>query len=228
MTTINKEEVHKFSHSNWWNYNSGESLMLHRLNTLRMKFLQNLVEINGLDILDVGCGGGIASESLTRAGGRVVGIDASPEAIECGRAHAKLEGLDIDYQAIPIEEFSTTTQFDVVFANDIIEHVDCVPLFLENLQKHTKQGGLVIISTINKNPLSFAFAKVMAEYILRLVPKGTHDFQKFVSPKQIKELLPNCTHIQTQGFSYNPVTKEFFFEPTALVNYFIVFQKNAN
>jgi 2-polyprenyl-6-hydroxyphenyl methylase / 3-demethylubiquinone-9 3-methyltransferase len=226
MTTINTEEVHKFSHSNWWNFNSIESKMLHRLNILRMKFVRSLCEIDGMDILDVGCGGGIASESLARCGAVVVGIDASPEAIECGKAHAKESGLKIQYENTPIEDFSSTKKFDIVFANDIIEHVNSVPLFLQGLEKHVKQGGLLVVSTINKNPISFIFAKAMAEYVLKLVPKGTHEYSKFITPKFLKsELSQGFAHLKTQGFSYNPITKEFFFEPTALVNYFIVFQK---
>lgn len=226
MTTINKEEIHKFSHSHWWNFDSIESRMLHRLNILRMKFVRSLCEIDSMDILDVGCGGGIASESLARCGANVVGIDASLEAIECAKTHAKEGGLKIQYENTPIEEFSSTKKFDVIFANDIIEHVDNIPLFLQNVEKHTKQGGLLVISTINKNLLSFVFAKFLAEYILKLVPKGTHECAKFVTPRFLKnELLQGFTHLKTQGFSYNPITKEFFFEPTALVNYFIVFQK---
>ena len=226
MTTINKEEVHKFSHSHWWNFNSLESKMLHRLNILRMKFVRSLLKIEGKDVLDVGCGGGIASESLARCGANVVGIDASLEAIECAKAHAKEEKLNIEYQNTPIEEFLSKKQFDVIFANDVIEHVESVPLFLESLEKHLKSNGILIISTINKNPVSFALAKVMAEYILKLVPKNTHEYSKFVTPGTLKnELSQKFTHLKTQGFSYNPLTKEFFFEPTALVNYFIVFQK---
>ncbi len=226
MTTINKEEVHKFSHSHWWNFNSLESKMLHRLNILRMKFVRSLLKIEGKDILDVGCGGGIASESLARCGANVVGIDASLEAIECAKAHAKEEKLKIDYQNTPIEGFQSKKQFDIIFANDVIEHVESVPLFLESLEKHLKTNGILIISTINKNPVSFAFAKVIAEYVLKLVPKNTHEYSKFITPKTLKnELAQKFTHLKTQGFSYNPLTKEFFFEPTALVNYFIVFQK---
>jgi len=226
MTTINKEEVHKFSHSNWWNFHSLESKMLHRLNILRMKFVRSLLKIEGKDILDIGCGGGIASESLTRCGANVVGIDASLEAIECAKAHAKEENLKIDYQNTPIEEFSSNKQFDVIFANDVIEHVESVPLFLKSLEKHLKSNGILVISTINKNPVAFALAKVMAEYVLKLVPKNTHEYSKFITPKTLKnELSESFTHLKTQGFSYNTLTKEFFFEPTALVNYFIVFQK---
>ena len=226
MTTINKEEVHKFSHSNWWNFHSLESKMLHRLNILRMKFVRSLLKIEGKDILDIGCGGGIASESLTRCGANVVGIDASLEAIECAKAHAKAEKLNIEYQNTPIEEFSSNKQFDVIFANDVIEHVESVPLFLKSLEKHLKINGILVISTINKNPVAFALAKVMAEYVLKLVPKNTHEYSKFITPKTLKnELSESFVHLKTQGFSYNPLTKEFFFEPTALVNYFIVFQK---
>lgn len=228
MITINKEEVKKFSHSHWWNYNHGESLMLHRLNILRMKFLENLINLQGLDVLDIGCGGGIASESLCRVGANVVAIDASSEAIECAKDHAKAGGLKIDYHHSSIEKFSSKKQFDVVFANDIIEHVDSVPLFLSEASKNLKNGGMLIISTINKNLLSLVFAKFMAEYILRLVPKGTHDFEKFLSPNQIKKHLAGFTHLKTQGFTYNPLSKNFLFEPTALVNYFIVLQKNEN
>lgn len=226
MNTVNQEEVNKFSHSEWWNYDSLESKMLHRLNILRMKFLRSLMDAKDLNIMDVGCGGGIASESLARIGANVIGIDASYQAIECAKSHAKEQGLKIEYYNTPIENFKTNNQFDIIFANDIIEHVSSVSSFLENLEKHLKKNGVLIISTINKNPLSFLFAKVAAEYILKLVPKETHDYSKFVTPKSLKKSLSSgFTHIKTQGFSYNPITQEFFFEPTALVNYFIVFRK---
>ncbi|MFT4967711.1 MAG: 2-polyprenyl-6-hydroxyphenyl methylase/3-demethylubiquinone-9 3-methyltransferase [Candidatus Deianiraeaceae bacterium] len=228
MTTINKEEVHKFSHSNWWNYNSLESKMLHRLNILRMKFIDSMMDVDNIDVLDVGCGGGIASESLFRCGASVIGIDASKEAIDCAKLHAKEGNLKIDYQHTAIEDFNSKKQFDAVFANDIIEHVESVPLFLQHLERHLKPKGILVISTINKNVLSFVFAKVMAEYVLKLVPKGTHEYSKFLTPNTIKNYLnEGFTHLKTQGFSYNPLTNEFFFEPTALVNYFIVFQKNT-
>lgn len=229
MNTVNQEEVHKFSHRNWWNHDAPESKMLHKMNVLRMKFLLSLCKINGKSILDIGCGGGIASESLTRCGGSVTGIDASTDAITCAEEHAKTQGLKIDYRNVPIEEFKSDIQFDLVLANDIIEHVENPMDFLAISGKFVKRNGLFVISTINKNPLSLLFAKGMAEYVLRVVPKGTHEFSKFLSPQTIKNALANnFSHIKTQGFSYNPLTKECFFEPTALVNYFIVFQKTAN
>lgn len=226
MTTINSHEVEKFSHQNWWNYNSLESKMLHRLNILRMKFLRSLLSVKGLDVLDVGCGGGIASESLATIGANVTAIDASLDAVTCAKEHAQKSGLKIDYQHTPIENFNAIKKFDVIFANDIIEHVESVPIFLQSLEGHLKAGGLLIISTINKNPASLLLAKVLPEFVLNLVPKGTHEYAKFITPKFFKEFLgENFTHLKTQGFSYNPITKSFFFEPTALANYFIVFQK---
>jgi len=227
MNTVNSEEIHKFSHNDWWNYNSLESKMLHRLNILRMEFILSLAEIKERSILDVGCGGGIASESLAMCGGNVTAIDASKQAIDCAIEHAKKGGLKIDYQNIPIENFPQKT-FDIVFANDIIEHVDNPESFLSELSSRTKPNGIVVISTINRNIASTIFAKYAAEYVLNLVPRGTHDEKKFIKPSFIKENLPNFTHIKTQGFSYNPITNSFFFEPTALVNYFIVLQKNGN
>lgn len=226
MNTVNTEEVHKFSHQNWWNYDSLESKMLHRMNILRMKFLLSIIDINGKSILDIGCGGGISAESLARCGALVTGIDASKEAIICAKEHAATQNLTINYQDIPIENFQSTEQFDMVLANDIIEHVENPCDFAVMAGKFVKQNGLFVISTINKNPVSFAFAKCMAEYVLHVVPKGTHEFGKFISPKTIRDMLEfDFTHIKTQGFSYNPITKKCFFEPTALVNYFVVFQK---
>jgi len=227
MNTVNSEEIHKFSHNDWWNYDSLESKMLHRLNILRMEFILSLAEIKERSILDVGCGGGIASESLAMCGGNVTAIDASKQAIDCAIQHAKKSGLKIDYQNVPIEDFSQK-KFDIVFANDIIEHVDNPESFLSELSSRTKPNGIVVISTINKNIFATVFAKFAAEYLLNLVPRGTHDAKKFIKPSFIKENLPNFTHIKTQGFSYNPITKQFFFEPTALMNYFIVLQKNGN
>lgn len=226
MNTVNKEEIKKFSHQDWWNYNSLESKMLHRLNVLRMKFLQNLCEIDGKTVLDIGCGGGIASESLARCGASVTGIDASMEAVECAKNHANEGNLKIDYHNTPIEKFESPYKFEIVFANDIIEHVENPAEFLKIAGEKVQKNGLFIISTINKNPASLLLAKFAAEYVLKVVPKGTHDFAKFVRPNFIQKTLKNeFSHIKTQGFSYNPITKAMFFEPTALANYFIVLQK---
>lgn len=227
MNTVNSEEIHKFSHNDWWNYDSLESKMLHKLNILRMEFVLSLVQVNGENILDVGCGGGIASESLAMCGGNVTAIDASKQAIDCAMQHAKKGGLKIDYQNVPIEDFSQK-KFDIVFANDIIEHVENPSLFLQEIGKRVKENGLLVISTINKNIFSTVFAKFAAEYVLNLVPRGTHDEKKFIKSSFIRNNLEDFTHIKTQGFSYNPITKQFFFEPTALMNYFIVLQKNGN
>ena len=227
MNTVNSEEIHKFSHNDWWNYDSIESKMLHKLNILRMEFVLSLTQIKGKNILDVGCGGGIASESLAMCGGNVTGIDASKQAIDCAIEHAKKGGLKIDYQNTPIENFPQKT-FDAVFANDIIEHVENPALFLQEIGKRVENNGLLIISTINKNIFATIFAKFAAEYVLNLVPKGTHDEKKFIKPSFITHNLDDFTHIKTQGFSYNPITKQLFFEPTALANYFIVLQKNGN
>ncbi len=224
MSTINHEEVHKFSHNNWWDCNSLESQMLHRLNILRMEFVLSLISVKNKTILDIGCGGGIASESLSHCGGFVTGIDASKEAINCAIEHAQKSGVKIDYQNIPIENF-TGNNFDIVFANDIIEHVENPALFLEKAGEKVKSSGIFIISTINKNFLATILAKFAAEYLFKLVPKGTHNEKKFINPSFIKQHLPSFMHIKTQGFSYNPLLKAFFFEPTALVNYFIVLQK---
>lgn len=225
METINQEEIHKFSHSNWWNYDSLESKMLHRLNILRMEFVLSIVSLKGKNILDIGCGGGIACESLSLCGGNITGIDASFQAISCAINHAKESNLKITYQNTPIEEF-TGGNFDIIFANDILEHVENPSFFLQNAGSKLKTGGIFIISTINKNIFSTIFAKFAAEYLLKLVPKETHDFKKFIKPSFILQSLQNFTHLKTQGFSYNPISKNFFFEPTALANYFIVLQKN--
>ena len=207
MNTVNQEEINKFSHNDWWDYNSLESKMLHNMNILRMKFLLSLCEINGKNILDIGCGGGIASESLARCGALVTAIDASREAILCAKSHAKSQNLEINYQNLPIEKFESMSKFDIVLANDIIEHVDNPQSFLQVAGNFVKKDGLFIISTINKNVISLVFAKFAAEYILKVVPKGTHDFEKFITPKFIKNTLENdFSHLKTQGFSYNPIT----------------------
>ena len=231
MNTVDKDEVSKFSHNNWWDYSSKESAMLHGLNILRMEFVERTFGVKSLyqnNILDIGCGGGIASESLTRVGGNVTAIDASAEAIQCAQHHAQSQNLSIKYIHTSIEGFSKDEKdekFDFVFANDIIEHVACVKTFLRHAQNHIAQNGVIIISTINKNILSFILAKIAAEYIFNLVPKGTHSFEKFIKPQEIIQNLDECRHITTQGFSYNVINKKFFFEGSNAVNYFIVLQK---
>lgn len=239
MSTVLKTEIEKFSKdaSHWWD-ESGPFKPLHRLNPARMSYIRgqigghyglgeiDLKPFKDLSILDVGCGGGLASEPLARLGGNVTGIDADPVAIEVAKSHAKFSGLNIAYENKAAEELKT--KFDVVLALEIIEHVNDPAAFVQTISKLVKPGGLVIFSTLNRTPKSFALGIVAAEYILGLVPRGTHQWKKFIRPSELAKFVRD-SRLQPQnvtGLVFNPLNGEFeLSRDNMAVNYFMVAKK---
>ncbi len=197
-TTIDKKEIDFFSNLSreWWNLD-GPLSSLHQLTDVRIKFiLRNALRINkdyeslplkNLKCLDVGCGGGILAERLSRLGGNVTGIDASLNAINVAKFHGEKSRLDIDYECTSISNYliKKNKKFDLIIASEVIEHVNNRMLFMYELSKLAKLGSLIIITTINRNFVSNFFAKFVAENFLNLIPKGTHDINKFVSPETL-------------------------------------------
>ena len=241
MTTVNKEEIQKFSKiaDEWWD-TKGKFKPLHMFNPIRIKYIKEkcishfkLKEdspkpLTNLELLDIGCGGGLISEPMCRLGAKVTGIDASNKNINVATLHAKKSGLDINYVNTSPEQKVIKKKFDVVLNLEIIEHVDNVDLFLESSSKLLKENGIMFIATINRTFESYIKAIVGAEYILRWLPIGTHEWNKFLRPNEIHERLKklNFENIETDGFNFNLFFQKWKKSKDCSVNYIIVAKKN--
>jgi 2-polyprenyl-6-hydroxyphenyl methylase/3-demethylubiquinone-9 3-methyltransferase len=235
-STIDEDEVAKFSAiaDEWWD-ETGKFKPLHLFNPVRIKFLRNTIEkhfnqshLKGLSVLDVGCGGGLISEPIAKMGANVTGIDASDRNIKIASIHAEKENLEINYQFKTAEELVTEKKkFDVVLAMEILEHVADVPVFIESCCKLVKPGGLLFFATMNRTVKSYAFAIVGAEYVLRWLPQGTHDWNKFLRPSEIViEAEKNKTKAtKVQGVTYNPLGSTWSLSEDTDVNYMVVLEK---
>ena len=199
-TTIDEQEISQFNIPNqdWWDEN-GSFSSLHKITPCRIEYIiqvirKNIIKqnkyknhkiCNNLKILDIGCGGGILCEPLAKLGGKVTGIDASINAIKIANNHAKIKGLKIDYECKSIENFAPKSDFDLVIASEVIEHVANRKIFFENIKKLCKSETSIVFTTLNKSLPGIVFGKFAAEYILKLVPKDTHDWRKFITPKEL-------------------------------------------
>ncbi len=209
------------SDANFWWSAGGPFDLLHAMNPLRIQFITDCIgDVRDLRVLDVGCGGGILSEPLARLGAKVTGIDASLGAIMAARAHAETIGLSIDYQQAAIEEFgqSVHNSFDVVIASEIIEHVPDPASFLAACKQCLVPDNKgIILSTINRTPKSYLGAIIGAEYILRWVPRGTHEWNRFLKPSEIAEM--GGTWKELKGLSLNPCSRQWSFSKDLSINY---------
>lgn len=243
-STIDEVEIEKFSAmaDEWWD-ESGKFKPLHQFNPVRVKFLRDEIlehraqntehrkeekSLEGISLLDVGCGGGLLSEPMNRLGTKVTGIDASEKNIKVASLHAAGEGLDINYKCAAAEDLAKKkTRYDVVIAMEIIEHVADVPSFVESCSKLVKPGGLLFFATLNRTVKSFAFAIVGAEYVLRWLPKGTHDWNKFLRPSEI--VLEAEKHKmkakKVQGVTFNPINQKWSLSNDTNVNYMVVLER---
>ncbi len=222
QTTVDPAEVAKFQAmaADWWDP-TGKFKPLHMLNPTRLDYITSQIAaefdrdlttfrpFEGLRLLDIGCGGGLISEPMARLGATVVGADAAERNIPVAQIHAEQSGLDIDYRCITAEEMAADgEQFDVVLNMEVVEHVSDPLAYLTACQELLKPGGLMICSTINRNPKSFAVAIVGAEWVMRWLPKGTHEWNKFITPDELKALFVQAglTPVDAKGFVFNPIT----------------------
>ena len=241
MDTIDKTEVEKFSKlsKDWWNP-KGKFKPLHQFNPSRIKFIkEKLISYYKLDsnsseplkkinILDIGCGGGLLCEPLKRLGASVTGIDASKNNIEVAKLHAKEMNIDINYLQCSPENFKTDNKFDVILNMEIVEHVSNVDFFIKNCSKLIKKNGIMFVDTLNKNLKSFFFAIIGAEYVLKWLPIGTHDWNKFLSPDELKIITNRNNFIsnETIGMKYNPFSGKWHTSSDVSVNYISTFLKS--
>jgi 2-polyprenyl-6-hydroxyphenyl methylase/3-demethylubiquinone-9 3-methyltransferase len=229
---IDLEEVEKFASlaARWWDKDS-EFKPLHDINPLRLNYIKEQCggSLKGKRILDVGCGGGILCESLALEGAEVVGIDLAEAGLEVAKLHLLESGLDVNYQKITAEEFaeSNAETFDIVTCMEMLEHVPEPSSIIKSCSKLAKPQGKVFFSTINRNPKSYFFAIVGAEYVLNLLPKGTHNYEKFIRPSEIDRWARrnNLSINSMIGMTYNPITKRYKLEKDVSVNYLTHYQK---
>jgi 2-polyprenyl-6-hydroxyphenyl methylase / 3-demethylubiquinone-9 3-methyltransferase len=214
----------------WWDP-KGPSKPLHELNPLRLRYVQTKVKLQDAQVLDVGCGGGILSESMARANARVLGIDLSQAVLDVAHLHALESQIGVEYRSIAAEELARErpAAFDLVTCMEMLEHVPEPAVTLASLAALTKPGGDIVVSTLNRNPLSFAVAIIGAEYIARAIPKGTHEYLKFIKPSELARWGRDAG-LQLQdlmGIAYNPLTRAFSLTGNTDVNYLAHFKRPA-
>lgn len=228
---IDPSEIAKFEElaNKWWDRNS-EFKPLHDINPLRVNFIDRIVQLAGKKVLDVGCGGGILSESMAHRGASVSGIDMGEAPLKVAKLHGLESGIKVDYRRITVEELAEEVpeSFDVVTCMEMLEHVPDPASIVKACAKLTKPGGKLFFSTLNRNPKSYLFAILGAEKLLKLVPEGTHDFQKFIRPSELGSWIRQADLKTTEmtGLVYNPITKKYSLNPKDIdVNYMIATDK---
>ena len=239
-TTINNLELEKFNKiaEEWWNP-EGKFKPLHKFNPVRVNYLKiNLIKhfnkknsdkpLLGLNILDIGCGGGLLSEPISKLGANVTGIDASEKNIAIAKSHLKKSNLNIKYYCSSPENFKPKKKFDAILNMEIIEHVDNVDLYISSCFKLLKNNGLMFTATLNRTFISYIKAIIGAEYILRWLPIGTHDWNKFIKPEELEKILiqEKFSSLDIKGLKFNPFLKKWKKSEDLSVNYIICSKKN--
>ena len=234
IKNLDHDEVKKFDDlaAKWWDPD-GEFKPLHQINPLRVGFINERANLEGIKVLDVGCGGGILAEALSKLGAQVTGIDASEQTIGVAQNHSNAVGSDVSYYQTTIDEFIANKpeeKFDVITCLEMLEHVPSPGEIIKTCSTILKDDGDIFFSTINRNPRSYLFAIVGAEYILNLLPKGTHDYQKFIKPSELAKWIRDArlSQIETIGLSYNPITDNYWLGKDIQVNYMVHAKKVAN
>ena len=240
-TTINKEEIQKFSKlaEEWWDVN-GKFKPLHMFNPIRIEYITENIKkyfkikkektnyLDGLKILDIGCGGGLISEPMCRLGANVTGIDASKKNINIAKMHSKDNGLKINYINISPENLKNINEYDVILNLEIVEHVENVNLYIKSCQKLLKKNGLMFTATLNRSFTSYIKAIIGAEYILRWLPIGTHDWNKFIKPEELENYLTKekFLTLDIKGFKFYPISRKWERSNDLSVNYIVCSKKN--
>ena len=238
--TINKEEIEKFSKiaEEWWDP-EGKFKPLHKFNPIRISYIkENIIEtfkinekvkpLENIKILDVGCGGGLLSEPMSRLGAEVTAIDASDKNIKVAKLHAKTSNLNINYICTSPEKLKFKDKFDVILNMEIVEHVEDVSFFLKSCSNLLKKNGIMFVATLNKTLKSYVFAIVGAEYILRWLPIGTHEWEKFIKPDDLRNILKknNLELNRLDGMKFNILTDKWRISSDKSINYIAKFIKN--
>jgi len=225
----------------WWDV-EGPFWPLHRLNVFRVAYIRERVAtdlgldpaqerpLDGVRVLDVGCGGGILSESMARLGAEVTGVDVTEKNIAVARLHAQSSGLSIDYRVASVDRLvDEGLRFDVVFNMEVVEHVDCLPDFLADCGRLVEPGGTMFVASINRTPAAYVIAILGAEYILRWLPRGTHHYRKLVPPKMVREYLGDQFDLLHEtGVRVNPLTRGFSYSRWLGVNYMLLLQRQES
>ena len=237
--TINQKEINKFSKiaKEWWDP-EGKFAPLHRFNPIRIKYIKDTIvsefkikkdykPFKNLSILDIGCGGGLLSEPMARLGANVTGIDASYKNIQVAKYHSKKSKLKIDYYNCSPENLKIKKKFDIILNMEIVEHVEDVEYFIKESSKFLKKSGVMFIATLNKTLKSYLFAIVGAEYILKWLPIGTHDWEKFVKPEYLTKICKKNSLIlkKIDGMTFNPILNKWSVSSDKSVNYISKFMK---
>ena len=241
MTTINKEEIQKFSKlaDQWWDVN-GKFKPLHMFNPIRIEYIldeiskhfkkdkRNNIFLKNLEILDIGCGGGLISEPMARLGANVTGIDASEKNVKVAALHSKENNLKITYLNKSPEQLNEKEKFDIILNLEIVEHVDNLDLYLRSCYKLLKKNGLMFTATINRTFTSYVKAIIGAEYVLRWLPIGTHDWNKFIKPEEMEKKLADLNFVTNdiRGLEFNPIFNKWKKSENLSVNYIICSLKN--
>ena len=240
MTTINKEEIQKFSSlaEEWWDV-KGKFKPLHMFNPIRIEYITQMIRkyfkisdqkinpFNELKILDIGCGGGLISEPMARLGAKVTGIDASEKNIKIAKIHSQESNLKINYLNSSPERLDEREEFDIILNLEVIEHVENVELYIKSCNRLLKKNGLMFTATLNRTITSYIKAIVGAEYILRWLPIGTHDWNKFIRPEELEKKLSiqNFKTIEIKGLVFNPLNNKWKRSDNLSVNYIICSSK---
>ena len=227
IENLDHDEVNKFDElaAKWWD-REGEFKPLHQINPLRVGFIKERSTLEGKKVLDVGCGGGILAQALGKLGAEVTGIDASEKTIGVAKSHSELIKSDVKFFQQTIEEFVSSNpeaKFDVITCLEMLEHVPSPGDIINSCSKILNDNGDIFFSTINRNPKSYLFAVIGAEYVLNLLPKGTHEYEKFIKPSELAKWIRDAglTTQETIGLSYNPLTDNYWLGKDIQVNYMV-------
>jgi|TARA_B100001113_G_scaffold342712_1_gene329150 2-polyprenyl-6-hydroxyphenyl methylase/3-demethylubiquinone-9 3-methyltransferase len=227
IENLDHDEVNKFDElaAKWWD-REGEFKPLHQINPLRVGFIKERSTLEGKKVLDVGCGGGILAQALGELGAEVTGIDASEKTIGVAKSHSELIKSDVKFFQQTIEEFVSSNpeaKFDVITCLEMLEHVPSPGDIINSCSKILNDNGDIFFSTINRNPKSYLFAVIGAEYVLNLLPKGTHEYEKFIKPSELAKWIRDAglTTQETIGLSYNPLTDNYWLGKDIQVNYMV-------